>query len=402
MKKALVLAGGIAQIKLIRDLQERGYFVILADYTKEPIAAAYADKFYRESTLDVDAIRKIAISEKVDLVTTCCTDQALATVSLISQELDLPCYVSAELGLAVTNKMYMKRTFAKNSIPTAEFVVVDNCNETVDLEFPLVVKPVDCNSSKGVKKVNNTTELKEAIQKAIDFSRTRTAIVERFVEGQEISVDVFVQDGVATVLCKSRTDKVKHGDGFIINRGWYPAGVSQVADRKINETVQRIVDAFGIKNGPMLVQLLNQGDDINIIEFSARTGGCIKYRLIELASSVDVIRAMLDVLEGKKVNLAVVPSEKLVINEFIYTTNGIFSHVEGIEICKENGWIENGYVLKSANTEMGTVASSGDRIVAVTYVVDSEEEYEQMHRNVCDTIQILDCDGNDITMRGIL
>ena len=175
-----------------------------------------------------------------------------------------------------------------------------------------------------------------------------------------------------------------------------------MADRKINETVQRIVDAFEIKNGPMLVQLLNQGDDINIIEFSARTGGCIKYRLIELASGVDVIRAMLDVLEGKKVNLAVVPSEKLVINEFIYTTKGIFSHVEGIEICKENGWIENGYVLKSANTEMGTVASSGDRIVAVTYVVDSEEEYEQMHRNVCDTIQILDCDGNDITMRGIL
>ena len=92
--KALILAGGDPQIRLIEELKQRGYYTILADYTEHPVAEVYADKFYRESTLDIEKIKEIAISEKVDIVITCCTDQALNTVSVISEELNLPCYIN--------------------------------------------------------------------------------------------------------------------------------------------------------------------------------------------------------------------------------------------------------------------------------------------------------------------
>ena len=65
MKKALVLAGGIPQIELIKELKRRGYFTILADYYENPVAKPYADKFYQESTLDLEMIEKIAVEEKV-------------------------------------------------------------------------------------------------------------------------------------------------------------------------------------------------------------------------------------------------------------------------------------------------------------------------------------------------
>ena len=106
--KALVLAGGLPQIELIKRLKQRDYYIILADYTNHPIAESYADKFYQESTLDVEAMRKIAVSEKVDLIITVCTDQALNTVALLSEELGLPCYIDAVTGRNVTNKKYMK------------------------------------------------------------------------------------------------------------------------------------------------------------------------------------------------------------------------------------------------------------------------------------------------------
>ena len=92
-KAALVLAGGLPQIRLIKELQNRSYYVILADYTEHPIAEPFADKFYRESTLDVEAIRKIAVKEQVEMIITCCTDQALETAARLSGELDLPCYI---------------------------------------------------------------------------------------------------------------------------------------------------------------------------------------------------------------------------------------------------------------------------------------------------------------------
>ena len=72
MKKALVLAGGFPQIALLKELKSRGYVTVLADWNKEPVAKAYADIFYQESTLDVEAITRVAREEKVDFLTTVC------------------------------------------------------------------------------------------------------------------------------------------------------------------------------------------------------------------------------------------------------------------------------------------------------------------------------------------
>ena len=154
--KALVLAGGFPQIDLIKKLKAQNIETILADYYESPVARDYADKFYRISTLDVDAIKQLAIDEKVDFVLTVCTDQAVLTMAKVSEELGLPCYIDYETARNVTNKAYMKKVFDKSKIPSAKFVIAGNL-EDVDLSnwrFPLIVKPVDCNSSRGVFAVN--------------------------------------------------------------------------------------------------------------------------------------------------------------------------------------------------------------------------------------------------------
>jgi len=66
--KALVLAGGFPQIALIKELRRRGIFVVLADYYEKPVARAYADSFYRVSTLDVEE-RKTIYKRALELST---------------------------------------------------------------------------------------------------------------------------------------------------------------------------------------------------------------------------------------------------------------------------------------------------------------------------------------------
>lgn len=402
MKKALVLAGGIPQIKLIKELKHRGYYVILADYTKKPVAEEYADKFYCKSTLDVEAMRNIAQTEKVDLIITCCTDQALATVSLLSEELGLPCYVDANIGMTVTNKQYMKKRFQEYQIPTADFCVIHSGEEEIDLNYPLVVKPVDCNSSKGVAKVYSDETLRKTLESALQLSRSHSAIVETYIEGQEVSVDVFVKNGRVQILCQSFTEKIKSDEIFVINRGIYPAILSGEVEKQIQSVAQMIADAFGIVQGPMLIQLLVKDDKIYVIEFSARTGGCIKYNMIELASGVDVIKLMVDATEGKQTEVTIQKSDKLVINEFVYASNGVFSHMVGVDECKRNGWIRDAFVLKTKGTVLGDVKSSGDRIAALTYIADNVEDYRNKHNRVCEHIKIIDCEGNNITRYDLL
>lgn len=396
MKKALVLAGGLPQIELINKLKDRGYYTILIDFTLHPVAECVADKFYRESTLDLEMVSKIAQDEHVDMIITCCTDQALNTVAHVAQELHLPCYITDEVGKAVTNKSYMKETFKEFDIPTADFIITTTpeCNHS--LKYPVVVKPVDCNSSKGVSKVYDDKHEYEAIKTSIAFSRTHTAIVEEFVDGHEVSVDAFVCKGIAKVLCVSFSEKIADKNSFVICRGMYPTLITENQYSKIETITQKIADAFGLYNSPMLIQMLVNNEGIYVIEFSARTGGCVKYKMIEYASGIDIIGSTIDLFEGSIPQVNPIRSEHYVVDEFIYCTEGEFSHLEGVEVCKEQGWAKDVFLLKSSGTMMGSPQSSGDRIAAIVIIADSMDDYIKKHNHIEKNIKVIDSLGRDI------
>ena len=92
--KILVLAGGADQLALIKELQKRGHEVILLDFLDNPPAKEVVTTHIKESTLDSDKVKEVAVRENVDMICTACTDQALLTVAKVSEELNLPTYIS--------------------------------------------------------------------------------------------------------------------------------------------------------------------------------------------------------------------------------------------------------------------------------------------------------------------
>lgn len=113
MKKALVLGGTSPHISLIRNLHSRGYEVLLLDYLDNPPAASEADEHIKKSTLDLQVVLDVARSESVDLVISSCIDQANATACYVAERLGLPRPYSFETALDVTDKLRMKRLFAR-------------------------------------------------------------------------------------------------------------------------------------------------------------------------------------------------------------------------------------------------------------------------------------------------
>ena len=403
--RGLVLAGGYPQIALINELKSRDIYVVLADWNEEPVAKKYCDKYYRVSTLDVEAIRRVAIDESVDFIVTVCTDQALLTVAKVSEELGLPCYIDYQTALNVTNKAYMKSVFEENGISTAKHKIVDTFNplDYTGWDFPLIVKPVDCNSSKGVKKVTNDNELENAVKQAIKLSRTNTAVVEDFVAGTELSVDVYVENGKANVLCISSLEKIGDKDKFVIFRGLCPAREAKAVEAKIQHVAQQIADAFKLKDSPMLIQLITDGKNVYVLEFSARTGGGLKYLRIQRTTGFDVIRAVVDLTLGEKPHYENnIELPKYSTDEFIYCKPGVFDHLEGFEECKNDGLIEDYYLFKWKGAVFDTIENSGDRICAYTLMGDSIEELGKKHNVVKNRIRVIDNQGNDMTRRDLL
>ncbi len=403
--KALVLAGGMPQIELINQLKARGIETLLADYYPNPVAMDYADKFFQISTLDVAAIQQLAIDEKVDFLITACTDQALLTVAKVSEALGLPTYVDYQTARNVTNKAYMKKVFAENGIPTAKHAIAGRIEELdlTDWKYPLIVKPVDCNSSKGIRRVEDFATLKTAFENAAKLSRTKTAIVEEYISGKEISLDVYIENGKAMVLDYTTSEKLKFKNRFIIFRSWHPSKISDEVKKKYCEVVQKMADAFGLKNSPMMVQTLTDGKNIYIIECSARTGGGIKYLSIKRDCGVDIIAAVIDLTLGKKPHIQALPLSKgYRVTDYVYCKPGVFDHLEGFEELKSSGVIYDYYVLRGRGTAFGDITNSGDRVCGFTLEADTFDELRKKHEIVNKQVKVLSPDGEDIMYHELL
>lgn len=403
--KALVLCGGLPQIALIEDLKSRGITTILADMNEKVAARPYADKFFKVSVLDVEGVKKLALDEKVDFLITVCADQVLQVVAQIAEELGLPWYIDAKTAEDVSKKSFMKKIFWENDVPTTKFAIMDRFEEDriKHLSYPIIVKPVDAYSSRGVCKVNNLEELKAAFCNAVSISRSGNAIVEEFAQGDEITVDVYVEDGKAHILCMSNIDKIGEDGKFIINRSRIPADISEDIANQIADTAQKIVDAFKLKDTPMLIQLITDGKKISVVEFCARTGGGIKFLMIKKISGFDIVKAVVDLTLGIKPHVGQIKkADKCIINEFVYCKPGTFDHLEGFDELLADGTISSYSAFKTPGTMLGQINSSGDRVAYFSIEAESQEEAKRRHGAANARIRAFSAEGEDLIRHDLI
>lgn len=403
--KAFVLAGGLPQIELLKQLKARGISTVLADGNENALARPYADIFYQIPIFDIEAVKNVAIKEQVDFIITVCADQVLLVCAQVSEILGLPCYIDYKTAQLVSDKTYMKKIFLENDIPTSRYVELDTLDwaKIEPLKFPLVVKPVDAYSSKGVRKVWNRDELETCFNEAAKISRSGGVIVEEFCAGEEISVDVYVENGKAKLLCVSNSEKIADADRFIIFRGRYPVAASQAVMEEIQRVAQQIADAFHLTDSPMLIQMINDGEHVSVLEFCARTGGNMKYLLIKRSCGFDVIKAVIDLTLGLKPHVELqAPENKYIVNDFIYCRPGIYDHLEGFEELLTEGIISDYHSIRPKGMNVMGISSSSDRIAGVTVQADTLEEFNRKHRLFVERARILDAEGNDIMRHDLL
>ncbi len=403
--KALVLAGACSQMVLLNQLRERGIYSILADNNEQAVARPYADEFVKVDLLNIDAVRTVAAEKQVDMVLSVCADQVLITAAKVSQDLGLPCYIDYETACKVSDKGCMKETFERFDIPTSKHIFIEKLEseKIAGMEYPLVVKPADAYSSKGVRKATNFEELETFFAEAAEISRSGLVIVEEFNEGSEITVDFEIVDGKAVFLCASNTEKVNYQDRFLAFRTRNPAAVSEETIERIKVIGQKIADAFQLKNSPMLVQLISDGKKESVLEFCSRTGGGAKYLLIKLMTGFDPITAVLDLTLGNRVEVGEIKAKgKEFTNEFLYSYPGVFDHLEGFEELKAEGIIDEYWPFKSKGAVIKNAATSSDRIASITIVADSFEELVRKHNTAAARIKIIDSEGRDIMRHDLL
>ena len=261
----------------------------------------YCEKFYPISFTEKEKILEICKNEKIDGITSFSLESALPTVIYVAQNLGLVSN-TAECMSLTKDKVTMRERLNFCNVPIPRYKRISNIEELngLHLDYPMIIKPSDSGGSKGVRLVNNEKELNEAFNCAMQFSNSRTVMVEEYIEGREFSVEYISHKGKHYFL--QITDKVTSGSPYFVELQHHqPADLTFEQENSIKSVVEATLNALKITDSPSHTELKMKRDgDIRIIELGARMGGdYITSDLVRLSTGYDFVKGNIELVTGR-------------------------------------------------------------------------------------------------------
>lgn len=295
MTKLMILGGSNCQKNAVLHGKALGCEVIVADYSKAPPAADFADLHIDVSTFDSEGCIRAARETGVDGVMTMGTDQPVLTAALVAEALQLPTAISAKAAKSVTNKKIMKALFQANDIPSVKSRLIhahSTLDEIEELSEPVVLKPLDSQGQRGIFCLEDKALAFQYLDRTLSFSREREALLEEYYPSDEITVSGWIQDSRLTVL--TVTDRILLPDPFhigICTSHRFPS-IHMDQYPEIKRISEKIVSSFQLENGPLYVQMLVGAEGIMVNEVAARIGGAFEDVIIPRISGFDILDAV--------------------------------------------------------------------------------------------------------------
>jgi len=254
-KKIAIIGASYLQLPLVETANRLGLETHCFAWEEGAVCKEKSDFFYPISVLDKEAILKICEDVKVEGITTIATDIAVPTISFVAENLNLIGNTYAS-SLIATNKALMRETFKKAHLSSPRFVVTNNDAdlEKINLDFPVIVKPVDRSGSRGINLVHDPKEIKSALDVAFKESLSNSAVIEEFIVGDEVSVESISWKGEHFIL--SITDKVTTG----------PPHFVELAHHQPSQQPQNILEE--IKS--CLLYTSDAADDMQCVDLGGR------------------------------------------------------------------------------------------------------------------------------------
>lgn len=162
------------------------------------------------------------------------------------------------------------------------------------LRYPCVVKPLDDAGSNGVRLCATPAEAAEHVGRVLAVThnergqpRARAALVEEYVDGPEVSVEVLVHRGTACVVAVTakQLGALPH---FVETGHHVPATTDDALAARCGDVAVRALAAVGLDLGVAHVELRLASDGPYLIEVNCRPAGGRITQLVELATGVDL------------------------------------------------------------------------------------------------------------------
>ena len=202
MNKAILIFGAAKlQRSLIEQAKKLGLYTVGVDPDPNAECKDILDDFEVIKGDDFEGTLRVAETYNVSGIITAATDKPLIMMARVAKRLALP-FFSVETAEWSTDKLLMKQKFMEAEIPCAKGFLLNKVNElkSIDIEYPVIVKPRDNSGSRGVIYCKNLNEIEKAVQEAFQYTKKGNVLIEEFIEGKEYSVEGIHYHGESHII----------------------------------------------------------------------------------------------------------------------------------------------------------------------------------------------------------
>lgn len=367
MKRVLVIPGSSAQVPLIKRLKQDNYEVICINPDLEAEGVKLSDCSIEGDILDKEKCLQVASEYSVQAVMSDECDIAMPVVAYLGEHMNLDTLSQKDAEL-YTDKFKMRVFCKENGFDYPEFSICYNMDQAINFYRKsglkkIIMKPLDCNSSRGVFIINDEQDVIDNFDAAIFFSRKKKAVIcERYLDGVEFTVDGIMTGSKHYSLVISEKKHYEHNENIACEL-FFSYSNPDFDYEKLREINDSYVEKTKLKFGFTHAEYKYEKGKYYLIEIGARGGGnFISSHIVPLLTGFDNYDFLIKKSLGLKYDIDLKVEDQnvnrcAVLRFFDIDTEGYVEGIDNIDLLADNEKIvmyefrfkEGDYISKAEN-----------------------------------------------------
>lgn len=261
-------------------LVEAGHEVFVIGGNPDDYLARSARNYIQLDYSDEAAALALVDRLDVSFIVPGCNDRSYLTCAAIAEVRSFPGIDSVKATDTLNNKQAFRQFAEAQSIPIPRVWSADNLPK----DRPLIVKPVDAYSGRGITVLQSITdhEVAQAIGRAQEFSKSGQYLIEDFVSGQLYSHTAFIADG------QIQMDHIveEHGSAnpFTVDTSCVRYDLATAILDSIRHDITSMAKALKLVDGLVHTQFILRDGQYWFVEVTRRCPGDLYSLLIQFST----------------------------------------------------------------------------------------------------------------------
>ena len=280
MKNVLLLDTSFSSAPIYNSLVEMNYNVFVIGDKPSDYLTKFSTNYYRINYANIPLVKKFIEENNIEFIVPGCNDFSYKICSEICDEKKFYGIENPQINDLINNKNLFRNFAIKNKLPVPLTFNLNN----IPSNSSIIIKPVDSYSGNGITVLKDFTnsELKQAIKKAEEASKSKKYLIEEYVEGQLFSHSAFISNH--KVYIDFFVEEHCIANEFAVDTSWVTNKINKTIVNKIRKTINRIAKELNLNDGLIHTQFILSGNKFWIIEMTRRCPGDLYSNLISTST----------------------------------------------------------------------------------------------------------------------